>query len=260
MLLTQLKKEFKMLYQWFSRLLHAIVFLAMLYIFTAIFAPILVEASPMTNVFINEIHYDNDGGDFDEYVEIAGDADIDLTDWSLWLYNGSNGKAYKSFSLEHWSTVHADTEFGFHVIETTGIQNGSPDGVALFDGIDVVQFLSYEGSFTAMDSIAIGLSSTDIGVIESTKTPEGYSLQLTGTGNSYRDFIWSSPQKSTFGINKLGASNVGQQFINPIRKITPVNEPSGLLVFFIILICAFILSKINRHLFNPLTDSGRATP
>jgi hypothetical protein len=249
-----------MLFKWFSRLLHAVVFLALLYIFTSIFAPILVEASPMTNVFINELHYDNDGSDLDEYVEIAGDASIDLTDWSLWLYNGSNGNAYKSFSLDHWSIVDADTEFGFHVIETTGIQNGSPDGVVLFDGTDVVQFLSYEGSFIASDGIAKGILSTNIGVTEPTNTPLGYSLQLTGQGSSYTDFTWSSPQENTFGINKLGASNVGQQFINPIRKVTPVNEPSGLLVFFIILICAFILSKRNRYLFNPLTDSGRATP
>jgi len=239
MLITQLKKEFKMLFRWFSRLLHAIVFLALLYIFSAIFAPILVEASPMTNVFINEIHYDNDGGDFDEYVEIAGNADIDLTGWSLWLYNGNTGKAYNSFSFERWSTIDTDTQFGFHAIKTTGIQNGSPDGVALFDGTEVVQFLSYEGSFTAIDNIAIGLSSIDIGVSESTKTPDGFSLQLTGQGSSYSDFTWSSPQISTFGINKFGASNIGQQFIKPIRNSIPVNEPSSLLTFFITIIYFF---------------------
>ena len=239
-----------MLFQCFSRLLHAIVFLAMLYIFTAIFAPILVEASPMTNVFINEIHYDNDGGDFDEYVEIAGDSDIDLTGWSLWLYNGSNGKAYDSFYFDHWTTIDTN-QFGFHAIKTTGIQNGSPDGIALFNGADIIQFLSYEGSFTASNGVAIGVNSTDIGVSESTNTPDGYSLQLMGKGSSYGDFAWSLPQISSFGTNKFGASNIGQQFIKPIRNITSVNEPSSVLAFFIVVIFVFISSQRSRNSFHP---------
>jgi hypothetical protein len=45
-----------MLFIWFSRLLHSILFLVLLYIFSYIFAPFLVEASPMTNVFINNTH------------------------------------------------------------------------------------------------------------------------------------------------------------------------------------------------------------
>jgi len=248
-----------MLFQWFSRLLHAIVFLAMLYIFTAIFAPILVEASPMTNVFINEIHYDNDGGDFDEYVEIAGDSDIDLTGWSLWLYNGSNGKAYDSFYFDHWTTIDTN-QFGFHAIKTIDIQNGSPDGIVLFDGIDIIQFLSYEGSFTASDGIAKGNLSTDIGITEASNTPVGFSLQLTGQGNRYSDFTWALPQGNTFGINKLGANNVGQQFINPIRSNISVNEPSNLLVFSFILISLFILSKRNRYLLHFPTGSRAKHP
>jgi len=247
-----------MLFKWFSRLLHAIVFLALLYIFTAILAPILVEASPMTNVFINEIHYDNDGGDLDEYVEISGDARIDLTGWSLWLYNGSTGKTYDSFYFDRWSYIETNTQFGFHAIKTKGIQNGSPDGVALFDGTDIIQFLSYEGSFIASNGVALGLNSNDIGVTEPTNTPLGFSLQLTGQGSSYTDFTWSSPQENTFGINKFGASNVGQQFINPIRKVTSVNEPSSLLVFSLILISLFILSKRNRYLLHLLQAQGQA--
>jgi hypothetical protein len=251
-----------MLFKWFSRLLHAIVFLATLYIFTAIFAPILVEASPITNVFINEIHYDNDGGDFDEYVEIAGDADIDLTGWSLWLYNGSTGKTYNSFFFDRWTTIDTN-QFGFHAIKTKGIQNGSPDGVVLFDGTDIIQFLSYEGSFTASNGVAIGLNSNDIGVTELTNTPLGFSLQLTGQGSSYTDFTWSSPQENTFGINKFGASNIGQQFIKPIRNSIPVNEPSSLLIFFIIIISLFISSHRSRNSFHPPFDklrmNGRAS-
>jgi len=248
MLTIESKKEFIMLFKWFSRLLHTLVFIISVFIFTYIFAPILVEASPMTNVFINEIHYDNNGGDTGEYVEIAGDANIDLTGWSLLLYNGSNGKMYNSFNFNSWSTIDINTQFGFHAIKTTGIQNGSPDGVALFDGINIIQFLSYEGSFTASAGYAEGMKSTDIDVSENSSTPLGFSLQLTGQGSRYSDFTWSSPQASTFGTHNLGASNKGQQLIKPIRNITSVNEPSSLLLFFLVLISIIILSKRNSNL------------
>ena len=75
----------------------------------------------------------------------------------------------------------------------TGIQNGSPDGIALVDDLgSVVQFLSYESSFTAMSGVAEGMISSDIGVAETSSTSPGYSLQLMGTGREYADFSWAS--------------------------------------------------------------------
>ncbi|HSG98015.1 MAG TPA: ExeM/NucH family extracellular endonuclease, partial [Woeseiaceae bacterium] len=81
------------------------------------------------------------------------------------------------------------------------------DGIALFDGSTVVQFLSYEGAFTAVGGPANGLTSTDIGVAESFDTPIGDSLQLVGTGSAYGDFTWAAPQPGTFGT-----VNTGQTF------------------------------------------------
>ena len=50
---------------------------------------------------------------------------------------------------------------------SNGIQNGSPDGIALVDASGaVMQFLSYEGTLTAVGGPADGLTSTDIGVSE----------------------------------------------------------------------------------------------
>ncbi len=71
----------------------------------------------------------------------------------------------------------------------------------------MVQFLSYEGTFTAVGGPADGITSTDIGVSETSSTPVGDSLQLTGTGTEYEDFTWASPEPSTFG-----AVNAGQTF------------------------------------------------
>ena len=59
-------------------------------------------------------------------------------------------------------------------------------------------FLSYEGTFDATDGPALGLTSTDIGVAESSTTPVGNSLQLTGTGTTYGDFTWAAAQPATF--------------------------------------------------------------
>ena len=47
-------------------------------------------------VFINEIHYDNDGADISEGVEIAGPAGTDLTGYTLLLLNGNGGSVYQN--------------------------------------------------------------------------------------------------------------------------------------------------------------------
>src|SRR5262249_37211206 len=71
----------------------------------------------------------------------------------------------------------------------------------------VIQFLSYEGTFTATNGPAAGMTSTDIGVSEPGSTPAGQSLQLTGTGTHYSDFTWHAEQAQT-----SGAVNGGQSF------------------------------------------------
>ena len=45
--------------------------------------------SAADGVRVSEIHYDNDGTDTGEAIEIAGPAGTDLTGWSVVLYNGS---------------------------------------------------------------------------------------------------------------------------------------------------------------------------
>ena len=62
-----------------------------------------------------------------------------------------------------------------------------------------MQFLSYEGTFTAADGPAASQSSTDVGVTESSSTAVGHSLQLTGTGCAAADFTWSGPSANTAG-------------------------------------------------------------
>ncbi len=162
-----------------------------------------------TNVFINEIHYDNAGTDTGEAIEIAGPAGIDLTGWSLILYNGNGGAPYRTASLTGSLPDQGD---GFGTLNvpfpTDGIQNGPPDGVALVDsGGSVVQFLSYEGVMAATDGPAANAASTDIGVSESGATPPGQSLQLAGHGRVYEDFTWQPARDSS-----PGEINAGQAY------------------------------------------------
>ena len=178
---------------------------------SAIALCLLATALPASaaTVFINEIHYDNTGTDSGEAIEVAGPAGTDLTGWSLVLYNGSGGAPYGTTAL---SGVIPDQQNGYGTVfvsyPSNGIQNGSPDGVALVDaGSAVVQFLSYEGTMTAVGGPADGLLSVDIGVSEPGTGPVGESLQLTGTGSVSDDFTWAASMPNTFG-----AVNTGQTF------------------------------------------------
>jgi len=91
------------------------------------------------------------------------------------------------------------------MLPIAGLQNGSPDGVALISPTnDVVQLLSYEGTFTAGNGVARDETSDEIPVEESPSTPAGRSLQLQGTGNKYGDFDWSGPATASPGVLNEG--------------------------------------------------------
>jgi predicted extracellular nuclease/endonuclease I len=172
-----------------------------------------------TLVFINEIHYDNASTDSGEGIEIAGLAGTDLAGMSLVSYNGSNGTSYSITAL---TGIIPDQESGFGTVwfAISGLQNGAPDGVALVaaDGTTVLQFLSYEGAFEATNGPAIGITSTDIGVAETSSTPVGESLQLVGSGFRYEDFTWQGAAASS-----NAAINNGQTFVAPAPFINEIH-------------------------------------
>ena len=67
----------------------------------------------------------------------------------------------------------------------SGIQNGDPDGLSL-SGFGLLQFLSYEGTMTAVDGPASGVESTDVGVAE--YGPDaGSSIQFYGADGWFSD-------------------------------------------------------------------------
>ena len=172
------------------------------------------------SVFINEFHYDNNGTDIDEGLEIAAAADTNLDGWQLLFYNGSDGSVYKTNDL---AGLIPNQENGYGVLSfsSSGIQNGPADAFALVDDLgSVMDFISYEGSVTATEGAALGLTSIDVGVSEPTNTPLGMSLQKLGLGFDSEDFSWAIHPAS------FGSINSGQTF-----SPSPVPLPASLWLF-----------------------------
>lgn len=164
---------------------------------------------PLANIWINELHYDNQATDADEGVEIAGLAGTDLAGYSIVTYNGSNGMTYGTpVALTGVIDNEGATGYGALWFPIAGLQNGDPDGLALIGpGGVVMYFLSYDGTFTAANGPASGMMSTNLGVTEpdAASNPAGLSLQLKGGGDAYAEFKWFAPS-----AHSRGSLNVDQ--------------------------------------------------
>lgn len=155
-------------------------------------------------VFISEIHYDNDGADTNEAIEISAPAGTNLSGWKLIAYNGAGGGQYATVNLSG-TIVDQSGCYGTASFALVGLQNGAPDGIALVDPTNtVIELLSYEGTMVATDGPASGMTATDIGVSETATTPVGYSLQRRGTGLRGSDFSFFSASASSFGQVNTG--------------------------------------------------------
>ncbi|HEX8107193.1 MAG TPA: DNA/RNA non-specific endonuclease, partial [Kofleriaceae bacterium] len=144
----------------------------------------------------SELHYDNTGVDTGEAIEIEGPAGMNVAGWTIVLYDGTNRTAYSTQTLSSAIPATCGAR-GVVVVNypVNGIQNGSPDGMALVDAAGhVVEFLSYEGTFTATGGPANGVVSTDIIAQEPSTTPIGQSLQRN------RDGTWTGPVDNSFGL------------------------------------------------------------
>ena len=196
-------------------------------------AALITLAAPAAradHIWINEFHYDNPGTDVNEFVEVAvrtGPA-FTLADYSVILYNGSNGLAYDTRSLSTYTasapfpvanSTQTVTFYSFNYTGTPsgGIQNGAPDAIAIVNTVTntVVQFISYEGTFAAVDGPAAGMTSVDVGVFESgaagssATTAIGYTGYSGGLGGSaYALLATQTP----------GAPNAGQTLSAPITQ------------------------------------------
>lgn len=150
---------------------------------------------PTGDFHFNEIHYDNVETDAGEAIEIEGPAGADLSGFSILLYNGdvASRAVYNTRALSGVLPASCGTRGVLtFTYPSNGIQNGSPDGMALVNSSgQVLEFLSYEGTFTAASGPAAGLTSTDI-LASQTNAADGFSLQRNSANR------WASG-RSSFG-------------------------------------------------------------
>lgn len=160
------------------------------------------------DVWINEFHYDNEGTDSNEFLEVAGLAGVNLTNYAFHLYR-SNGTVYSNLVL---STTITNQQNGFGAVRflSAGIQNGPNVGIALvrLSPPTVLQFISYEGFMVATSGPASGMTSVDIGVEESGGTQYTQSLQLVGSGATYSNFTWVGYTNASPGQLNEGQTTV----------------------------------------------------
>ncbi|KAG1331909.1 hypothetical protein COCNU_02G018770 [Cocos nucifera] len=166
----------------------------------------------LPKAWINEFHYNNKGKDQNEFIEIVVGPSTDAASLKLILYNGSNGRMYRSLSLSDKEAFSVSNSGSGFLICTAfiPIQNGPADGIALLSGRDgkqfeVLQFLSYGGIVRAADGPARGIESMDIMVQETEASSEHDSLGLTGQElGEYKWFKFS-------GDATPGEPNIGQR-------------------------------------------------
>lgn len=182
-------------------------------------AAVAVGQASAALAFISEIHYDNNSTDTGEAVEIYVASTVSPSDVLITLYNGSGGASYDSVTANNTAEVTAGPTVSLggvdYIIYTwvvAGIQNGSPDGLSVGVSGTVCEFLSYEGTFTATNGQANGMTSTDIGASESSTEAVGSSIQRSDSG-------WAVSS----GTNSFGAANTG-------LTVVPVPEPAAALL------------------------------
>ena len=180
------------------------------------------------NAWINEVHYDNTGGDVNEMIEVVVEnaSSYNLANLKIHLYNGNDGSVYDTDSIAGFTLGNIVGNFTiFYLIyPVNGVQNGAPDGMALsYNNVLIPgQFLSYEGTLVGTTGPAAGQTSVDIGVAELGTDPAGKSLQLSGTGTLYTNFTWQLPATST-----AGSLNNNQTFSGFTPDPEPTNYPTG---------------------------------
>lgn len=126
--------------------------------------------------WINEFHYDNDGIDQNEMIEIVLQdyQNYNLSTLNINLLNGTNNTVYGTISLSEFTL--GDTIFGYgffyFMYPKNGLQNG-PDAIELtYNGIRI-DIAGYENYIENDSTYHVGK--------ETSSTPIGFSLQIGDT-------------------------------------------------------------------------------
>lgn len=154
---------------------------------------------------VNEFHYRGSG--VNEFVELRAPKDADVSLNKLILIN--SGTPYEESMISEMTRL-SDDNYDYYVWETT-LQDGENNGFALMNGEEIVELVSYRGTFTYQ-----GQESTDVGVAQFNSDQSGTSIQyIDGLG-------WTK----TEGFNTKGFanSNVAPPSISFVTSEVSVEE------------------------------------
>jgi len=162
-------------------------------------------------LFINEIDYDQPGGDSGEFIEIAG-LEGTYNNVTLEFINGNGGSVYETTNLGSLTISDQVSGYGFHVEYISGIQNGAPDGVQLLiDGV-IIDAVAYEGSLNDSDGNPMEEAGEDY------QTSEETAQSVSRIG------VDGSPWEETFITP--GAINTNQ-VLDPEANYPPTADAGG---------------------------------
>jgi predicted extracellular nuclease len=191
-------------------------------------------AAASTSLIINEIDYDQPGGDTAEFLELrnVGSSPLDLSEFTVELVNGTGGGAsvYQTIGLTGTlaaggyyvicanaaNTANCDLD---HDTNTDLIQNGAPDAAAVRRGTTLVDTVSYEGNTGAPYTEGSGVGLVD----NAANANEGISRCPDGTDTDQNnvDFVL---RPGTAGM----ANNCpGSDAAPAVDSTTPANGASN---------------------------------
>jgi len=193
--------------------------------------------SPVPNAWINEFHYDNNGTDVNEFVEIVIEnaPEYDLSDFILSLYNGGNGTVYNTQTSNNFTAGQLLNGYSFFTWILSSMQNG-PDGLSLNYLDSTLDFISYEGVFVATDGPETGYFSKKINFAEGSSTSVGHSLQLWGVGYMCSHFMWNAQPETPGFVNAF-------QMFGAYNPPVPVDYRIVIFLFLLILSGKLLVKK-----------------
>ena len=151
----------------------------------------------LPHAWINEIHYDNEGTDRNEFVEVVVQDPENwyLGDLVLYMYNGYDGVQYCLDSISEFESGDRENGYQIYTWFQRGIQNDT-EGMILVFRDTLIDILAYEGSFTGTNEPADGILFPDIGAKETGSGPDTCAIYLNGMPGS--DWIYGPATPGEF--------------------------------------------------------------
>lgn len=214
------------------------------------------NAVVVAELVINEIDYDQSGSDTAEFVEIRnnGATTVNLAGHSVVLVNGNGNAIYKTIDLPSFELAAG----GYYVVcgdasnvyncdldvspNSNLIQNGAPDGVALYAGTTLLDTVSYEGDLAApyTETSGSGLSDSSSALyLGISRTPDGADSDVNnvdfsrrcispGFANSAENTNCADPTPPPLRINEVDYDQPGGDTAEFVEIINAGNSPADL--------------------------------